>query len=77
MQEYKWVSVKDKPHPNKDGAYKCTLNDGKVHDVFGMFYANGWFWEFNKSLEIEFEVSGLNKPRVVAWFPNLEPYLEN
>lgn len=72
-EEFRWIPTKEK-NPSQSGVYKCTLNDGKVHDVFGASFANGWFWEFGRELEIKFRVELGIKPNVIAWFPNPEPY---
>ena len=71
--EYGWISVEEQRNPSSEGTYKCTLNDGEVYDVFGAFFANGWFWQFDRILKIKFQLKGI-KPRVIAWFPNPKPY---
>lgn len=73
IEKYRWVPTEEK-NPSQRGVYKCTLNDGNVYDVFGTFFANGWFWQFERELEIKFRVELGIKPEVVAWFPNPEPY---
>lgn len=74
MNLYNWYSVKEKPFPETQGWYKCTLNDGNVHEIYCGHYANGWFWEFSRELKINFETNGLEEPKVIAWFPNPTPY---
>lgn len=75
VKQYKWIPIEEKEHPSIKGTYKCTLNDGNVYDVFGTYFANGWFWEFERKLEIKFQVELGTKPKVIAWFPNPDPYI--
>lgn len=71
-KELRWIPIEEQRNPSKSGTYKCTLNNGKVYDIFGTFFANGWFWQFERELEIKFQAEGIN-PKVIAWFPNLNP----
>lgn len=73
-QKYRWYSVKEKPFPEEQGVYKCTLNNGKVYRVFCGRYANGWSWDISREIKIEFNVEELGEPEIIAWFPNPEPY---
>lgn len=73
-EKFRWIPTTEEKNPSQSGVYKCTLNDGKVYDIFGTFFANGWFWQFGRDLEIKFQVRLGTKPKVVAWFPNPEPY---
>ena len=38
------------------------------------FFQMVGFWQFERELEIKFQVKLGTKPKVVAWFPNPEPY---
>ena len=77
MEEYRWYPVEEKEHPNKQGIYKCTLNDGNVYNIRLSHYANGWFWEIEREIKIHFQVWELGEPKVIAWFPNPKPYISN
>lgn len=73
-KDYRWYPVSEKPFPDKQGVYKCTLNDGEVYSIFCGCYANGWSWDINRNIKIRFDIKDKGKPEVVAWFPNPEPY---
>lgn len=73
---YEWIPTSEQPFPEKEGIYRCTLQDGNIHNAKYSVYGNGSFWEFSRKTECEFRAEGLEKPRVIAWFPNPEPYRE-
>lgn len=74
-EKYRWYPVEEKPHPDKAGIYTCTLNDGKIYEISGCFWGNGWAWNFNRNLINQFDIRGHGEPKVVAWFPIPEPYI--
>lgn len=38
-EKFRWIPTEEKNH-SQSGVYKCTLNDGKVHEVFGSLEEN-------------------------------------
>lgn len=73
---YEWIPVNEEPFPEKEGVYRCTLQNGEIYNARYSIYGNGPFWEFSKRTEAEFRAKGLGEPEVIAWFPNPEPYRE-
>lgn len=41
-EKFQWIPIKEKK-PSESGVYKCTLNDGNVHNILGILYVNEWF----------------------------------
>lgn len=75
LKDYDWVPVEEKRFPNKEGLYHVTLQDGGVYNVSLEIYQNGPAWMFRRSLEIDFNTRYGEKPRVIAWHRNPEPYM--
>lgn len=74
LKAYDWIPVEEKRFPDKPGNYHVTLQDGKVYNVVLDIYQNGPAWMFSRSLEIGFETCFKEKPKVIAWHENPEPY---